>query len=343
MASSATIVLPEPTSPLEQPQHAPGRGHVGADLGQGLALARRETEGQGGLDPVAHGTGTRARPAALVADAGAHEAERHLARQQFVIGETLPRRRLGAEVSRRIRRMQGAQRRLEARPLQQQRTGRLQPLVEGRQAFERSLHGLGEDAGVEPLGQAVDGLDGRQRGEILGRHDAFGMHHLQMSVPHFELARDPARGAERQRLLDPQEIVEEEDQRERAGVVLDHHFEGGLAARVAGWQVAHDPPLKHDDAVARRERDFRPGAAVDQGVRQVQQQVDDAGRAVGTAEQPIEQRSRLRPHALERGGRGEQRIEVGWSQGDRARAAGKDREVRYIARLRPAQSQVFWG
>ena len=72
-----------------------------------------------------------------------------------------------------------------------------------------------------------------------------------MPVPHLELARDPARRADRQPLLDPFDIGEKEDQLDVAGLVLDQHLERSLAiARRAGDARRRAPPASRSRRAA---------------------------------------------------------------------------------------------
>ena len=73
--------------------------------------------------------------------------------------------------------------------------------------------------------------------------------------------------------------------------------------------------------------DLRPRAAVERGVRQMEQHVDDA-RALRPVEQLVEQLGVLRPDAGQRAGGGEQRIEQGGAHGAfiRAERAGAKAE-----------------
>ena len=58
-----------------------------------------------------------------------------------------------------------------------------------------------------------------------------------------------------------------------------------------------DLPLERHDLVERRLGDRRLVTPVDHGMRQVEQDVDDAGAPTGRPEQAIEQLARLRPDA----------------------------------------------
>ena len=312
---------------LEQPQHPARRGHVGADLAQRPALSGGEREGQGGLDAG------RDRPRRRVGDpvrhhgAVAHQRQGELARQEFVVGEALAGRRLGADVPGRLRAMQGAQGLGEARPPAQDEAVRVLPLGQVGQALQRRLDGLAEHAGEEPLGQGIDGLDQRHGGEGLAVHDPVGVHHLQAAVPELEPARHEARRAERQRLLDPGGVVAEEHQRAVAGLVLDDGPEGRLD--VGRGQVLAHPALERDDLVAGGVADLGPGRAVDDGDRQVQHEVEDARGPRRRAEQAVERRRDLRADAAQLGGLDEERVEVCGTHGaGRERAEGRGRAHR---------------
>ena len=97
-ASSATTVLPEPTSPWSRRDMRSGLARSAAISAIGPLLRACQFVGQGGDDllaqaPVA-GRATPARPAHM----GAHQPKRELAGQEFVIGETRPRGCLGGDL-----------------------------------------------------------------------------------------------------------------------------------------------------------------------------------------------------------------------------------------------------
>ncbi len=232
MASSATSVLPEPTSPCSSRSMLGGRGEVGADLGQRAVLGGGEREGQGGLDSVGlrvrGGVGTPgARP-----QAGAHEGERDLVGEKLVKGEPhaagcLRRDRL------RHRRAVHRGERLAERRRAALLPGRVPaPGRQVRQPGQRRVHRLGEHARVEAIGEAVDRLGQRHGGKALRVDDAVGVHHLAMAVVELEPARHPALGAERQHLLDPGMVGQKEDEQHVAGRILDQH----AVRRLGAWR-----------------------------------------------------------------------------------------------------------
>ena len=81
------------------------------------------------------------------------------------------------------------------------------------------------------------------------------------------------------------------------------------------------PDLQGDDGVQRRVRDAGAGAAVDDAVRQVEQQVDDARGPAGLSQQRVVERRHLRPDAGQRGDGREERVQEGRAHG-RFAAAG---------------------
>ena len=96
---------------LQQAQHALGLGEIGDDVGDRARLRGRERVGQRLDQLLAQVPGRRAstrpgRPPQM----GAHQRERELAGEQFVIGEPRPGRASGRHVGRLGRPMHGAQR-----------------------------------------------------------------------------------------------------------------------------------------------------------------------------------------------------------------------------------------
>ena len=281
---------------LQQPQHALGRGEIGADFGERARLRAGQREGQRGLDPGGQPPVAGAWPAGEVAHARAHHQQRQLIGEQFVIGEP---RRAGptgsiSPGSRGLWSLASA----AANEGAFRRRAVPSAIHSGKRGNRASaaLHGFGEDARKQPLGQSVDRLDGGHFGERFGVHHTVGMDHLQAPVPHFELARHPARGAQRQHLANPVVVGEEEHQFDIAGVVLDQHLVGRLRAGVRRRPMLGDAHFQGCDGVALGVADFRPGAPVERRVGQVVENIDDprAGRAI---EQPVEHLGDLRADA----------------------------------------------
>ena len=135
-----------------------------------------------------------------------------------------------------------------------------------------------------------------------------------MAVPHFQFAGHPARRAERQGFAHPVVIGEEEDEFDIAGLVLDQHLERRFRARVGGRAMLGDAHFQRDDGADLGLPNPGPRAAVERGVGQVEQDIDNA-RAVRAIEQPVEQLGDLWPDPGEAGGGSEKRIEQGGAHG----------------------------
>ncbi len=83
---------------LQQPQHPVLAGHVVQDVGDRQPLTVRQREGQGVDHLAGQFTGRRHRRARRFPEPRPHERQRQLPRQEFVIGEPPPGRRLGIDV-----------------------------------------------------------------------------------------------------------------------------------------------------------------------------------------------------------------------------------------------------
>ena len=93
-ASSATTVLPEPTSPCSSRSMRSRLREIGVDVVDRARLRRRERIGQGRDDLLRERVRRRAlRPPGEPLLVRAHQRERELAGEQFVIGEPRPGRR----------------------------------------------------------------------------------------------------------------------------------------------------------------------------------------------------------------------------------------------------------
>ena len=299
---------------LQQPQHALFGLEIGADVVDRLLLRPGQRKRQRGLEAARQSAFGAMRAAGNDAHARAHEQERELVGEQFVIGEAGRRRTGRVDVLGPRRAVHRAERLGEARQFEPAQRLVADPFRQPRQAFERGLGGAGDGARVEALGQPVDRLDRRQAGEFLGVHHPIGMDDLPAAVPELELAGDPARRADRQPRAHPFVIGEEEDELDVAGVVLDQHLERRPRARVRRLAMLGHPGLDGDDRVGNRVADLGPRAPVDGRLRQVEQDVDHP-RALGLVEQAVEQFRVLRPDPRQRAGGREQRIEQRGTRG----------------------------
>jgi hypothetical protein len=125
------------------------------------------------------------------------------------------------DIGRLSRRVHCFERFCETRRLEPPQGRGVDPFRHIRQTQKRRFRRPRDDARIEPLSQAIDRLDRRQPRKRFLVHHLVGMNHLQMAVPQLQLAGDPARRADRQDLLDPVRIGEEEHKFDVAGVVLD--------------------------------------------------------------------------------------------------------------------------
>ncbi len=85
---------------LQQPQHALRAGEVGDDVVDGLLLRMGERIGQAFEDARAQAALAGRAAAGLSAHVSAHQRQRELAGEQFVIGEPRPRQALRRDVVR---------------------------------------------------------------------------------------------------------------------------------------------------------------------------------------------------------------------------------------------------
>jgi hypothetical protein len=104
----------------------------------------------------------------------------------------------------------------------------------------------------------------------------------------------------------------EEDERHLAAAVRHDHLPRRARARARPLVALHldlhrDQPLLADLA------DRRPGAAVGDRARQVEEEVDDARLVARRVEEPRQEVGVAAPDARQRLHRGEQRVEEGWA------------------------------
>ena len=309
---------------LQEPDHALFGRKIGADFVDRLALRPGQRERQRRLEPPAQRALGGMRPPGDPAHPRAHQKQRELVRQQFVVSQ--PGRGGPGRVDVRGRRWGGAWRRAPPRiPAASRRRSVSAPIHSGRRgrALQRALGRARDRALEETLGQAVDRLDRRQFCELLGVQHPVGMNDLPVSVPQLELARNPAGRADWQARAHPGMIGEEEHEFDVAGLVLDQHLERGARTRVGRLVMLGDLRLDGDDRVGDGVADLGARAPVERGVGQVEEHVHDP-RALGLAEEPVEELGVLRPDSRQRAGGREQRVEKGRAHGRLiARRAGR--------------------
>ena len=298
---------------LEQAQHSLGPRQVGIDLADGALLRVGQTKGQGAQERAAQpaiADNAAARGAALVRT---HEAERQLAGQQLVECEPSARGRLGADVVWCIGLVQAAQRAVEARPSLPRQPGRILPLRQFGQPRQRFADTPPEPALAETLGQRIQGLERTGAGELVGQRDQFGVYDLPFApeptkraahYPLFALGQDPAQvGFAR---------LEEHEVHNRAAGRAAHLVGQARTCRTqappSAWRRAGLMPLHADQQGHPLALAQSGGAglqpALDQGVRQMPEQIQAAG--IGHAEQPAEDGAEARADAAQSAHRSQQ-------------------------------------
>ena len=246
--------------------------------------------------------------AGLPAHMRAHQSERELAGEQFVIGEPRPSEALRRDVVRLGRPVQMAQRGGEGGKALARDPGLVLPFRQIGQAGERAVHRAPHIAEREAFGQRIDRLDQRQVGKALLVDHAVGMHHLQRIVVEFGGAGDVARLALGQELAQIILARVEISQRQRLSGVVAGDDAVGRARPVARRRlVLVDGDGDGHQLAGLHLVELGPGASVDRAGGQVKQQVDHARRLA--VEQPGIELFQLRPDAGQAGERGKQGAE----------------------------------
>ena len=150
----------------------------------------------------------------------AHQGERELAGEQFVIGKPRPAQTFGEQVVQRGGPVQVLERIGEAGKLVALEPSRILPLVETRQLGQCGVDRLAHLIDAEALGQRIDRLNQRQLVEFGLGHHPIRMGHLQHAVVERGGARHDAPLADREELFEIVSPRVEIGQRQRAGVVV---------------------------------------------------------------------------------------------------------------------------
>src|SRR5690348_2228376 len=93
--------------------------------------------------------------------------------------------------------MGGQQRLTPSAPLPLTHYGRIKPIGNLGQALERRFDRLAQDLRSETGRERVDRLHDLDLGNVLGRHDMVGMHHVKLAAEAIDPAADRARLSER--------------------------------------------------------------------------------------------------------------------------------------------------
>ena len=249
MASMATTVLPEPTSPWTRRLIRSPACEVAADLRQGADLGAGQLEGQVGLDAVSQRAARRSGRAGILAALGLALGHGQLVRQQFVIGQAALVRGAQRQVTPpSLRRVEPSQRLAPGGQGLAGQPGRVLPLRQlrrrGSSASSTNLRTVNAAAGR--LWRRIDGLDLRDLVRpCRPARIMVGMGDLQGQAEAFDLAGDhDALGADG--VLGRSQLAAEaaeEDQVECAGAVIGLDLPGLLrAARLSGRR--RSPPRR---------------------------------------------------------------------------------------------------
>ena len=247
---------------LKQAVHALGTCHVGGDLGHGTGLRAGRRPGQRLQDTRLQASLGLRHAASRAAAVAAHQRQRHLLGEQFVIGQPFARRRQQRQVVHAPGIMRGTDRRRPVGPAALQNQRRLDPFRQGRGAVDRGGGGACDDALRQGARQRIDRLEARGR-RVRGRQDVVGVDHLGEAVEQLDLAGNHARGADRKLGLDPGRAGVEEDQREVARIVCADHTP--RAALACGLVVAQHTDRDGGDLGRAQVGQARDRAAGDPG------------------------------------------------------------------------------
>ena len=130
---------------LQQPQHAVGLGHVGADFVQRTALRGGQFMAEGGAYPGGGFARTVQHAAGRFLEAAADKTERQLAGQQLVIGEPAPCHALRCDIRFVARCVHVCDRLGEGRKAVAHRDMRIGPFVEIGHALQGAGYRLADD------------------------------------------------------------------------------------------------------------------------------------------------------------------------------------------------------
>ena len=251
---------------------------IGDDIADRALLRRRQRVGERRDDAFAQAALGGAAVAGPLPHMRAQQGERELAGEQFVISQPRPRRACRIERVRLLGAMNCAQRAGEIRIMVAREPGRVLPLRQFRDAFERSIDRLAHLVRVQPFGQRIDRVDQRQPGKPFGIDHTVGMQHLQVPVVERRGARHVAQLALGQELFQIILARVEIGDGQRVGVVESIDVVGRARPVRRRRPVALDGDGDSDDRIRPHLAQLRLVAPVDEAGRQVEEQVDDARR-----------------------------------------------------------------
>ena len=163
---------------LQQAQHALGLVHIGGDIGQSFLLRTSEGEGQHLGQAGLQGTGARKTAPRRAPSLAAHQCQRELVRQQFIISQPRARRMHGRQGIGVFGLVHGAHGRVPRHPVLRRQPIRVLPFGKFGNGAQSGLHRLHQRFCRNARGQRINRLDDRQRVKIGLRQHVVGMGHL---------------------------------------------------------------------------------------------------------------------------------------------------------------------
>ena len=252
-----------------------GRGHVGGDLGDGAGLGAGRGVGERGEDAGLQAAVAAGGDALGPLHPGPGDGERHLVREELVVGEAFAGGRGGGEVGGAGGGVGGLERGAEGGPAAAAEDARLDPFGQVGDAGERVLDGAGHGAERQALGERIDRLEGGEGLLAAGAEDVVGVGHLGDAVEELDPAGDDAALAGGEGAAEPVGLRVEEDELELGLRVADVDAVG--AAAHGGRLVQADLDLDGDDLGQMRLADRAAEAPVGAGGGEGQDEVGGVG------------------------------------------------------------------
>ena len=218
---------------LEQAQHALAGGHVRGNLVERSRLRPGQRVTEGRADCGNKGSVTAKTAPAGLAHAPAHQCQRQLPGQQFVMGQPPAGRGEQIEVGRCNRIVQADQRFAQRRPVLARQQGPVGPFGQVRETVQHLLDALAQDLAGQACGHRIDRFDERQVARLVDADHVVRVDHGCAAVEPFDFPGNQHRLADRQCLFQPVAFAAEEGEGDLARFVMAEHAprHPGLAAR----------------------------------------------------------------------------------------------------------------
>ena len=302
---------------LQQPQHALRLGEVGEDFGKRHLLRAGQRIGERRAQLFDDGAAAGQWAARQSPHPRPDQRQRDLPGQKFIVGEPAPGRIFRRRVERVFRIVQAGERGIEGRKTVLAHESGVEPFRQDRHALDRLADGAAQHLGRKPRRQRIDRLDQRQVFRFAGQRDMVGMHHGRPPVEPLHAARDDDLLAFRQLLFQIGGMGMEEGQGDIVGVVMGVDAVGDRAVAARRRLMAVDGEVERNDLAVDGVGDAGTAAAVDDRIRQHEQQVRCPRSAAAQVQRqhPFDQGGHLRADAGERGDGRKQRVEQGRAHG----------------------------